>query len=849
MAILNAEALAERVRNLGALNGVRLLLVTVPPGGVPDVAQLEVRFHNANGLAAIVAAVAGAPALARSIFPISGGQRRRAGPATGQVQVTAVAAGPAADALTLTVAPIGDYSTYTLKVSHPSMDPLSALSAIQFKFRPGCFSSECAPCREPGSEAPANPPIDYLAKDYDSFRHTLIAAMMQRVPGWTPTSEADLDQTLLELFSAAGDELSDYQDRVMNEAYLGTARKRVSLARHARLVDYHVHQGNQASTWLALEVGNGQNGTLPRGFMAWTGLDVNDRSAQVFITREPARMHHLLNRMELYTWSDALPALEAGATTADLLLSDPSQVAADTVRNLICNGEIQQLVIEEALNPTTGVPTGRDLRKRQLLRLRPCGPATTTPGAESVLDPVTGQWCVRVRWIDDDKLRFNYCGTIDCDPPIGRVSGVTLFGGNLAVAHHGRPRRVRFVDPSTPLFGSDVLHYEPAMAIAAVPTEQPCCDAHAQPTFPARGAVCRLPDAGLMYRNIPLGGEVPPISTLRVVVQDGSFETWDEVISFIHSGGGPNDNDFVVETDEERLSAVRFGHDGNGRELPPNATVRLEYQFGDPLAGNVGADSILHLDRNDVALFGPLSAADQLVFQALLANAAVRNPFDVVDGRAPESAAAVIRRAPEAYRFRQLRAVTLEDYVRRAEEVEGVSRAAAAYAWTGSWRTVRITIDPVGTTELSPALRARVGEYLESVRLIGEDLEVRAPRYVPLDVRLAVCARPEFWPQDVAFALRDEFSSSFTSDGRQGFFHPDRFTFGQPLYASEIIGRAQAVPGVEHVISLTMKRWNDTAAPSDAVVNLRPNEVVAVLNDPDDLERGFMQIDVRGGRQ
>src|SRR5215204_5886771 len=110
-----------------------------------------------------------------------------------------------------------------------------------------------------------------LAKDYDSFRHALISWMVNRVPGWQPTSEADLDQVLLELFSAAADELSDYQDRVMNEAYLATARERVSLARHARLMDYHVHQGNQASTLLALELAPAKDGMLPKGLTSWTG--------------------------------------------------------------------------------------------------------------------------------------------------------------------------------------------------------------------------------------------------------------------------------------------------------------------------------------------------------------------------------------------------------------------------------------------------------------------------------------------------------------------------------------------------------------------------------------------------
>jgi hypothetical protein len=820
--------------------------VTVPPGGVPNRAQLEVRFHNANGLAAILAAVAGAPALARAIFPLRGGHRRKAGSATGQVQVTLVAATAQPDVLNLTVEPIGDYSTYTLGAHDPVFDTLPALSEVNFKFRPGCFSTECAPCTAPRPPARANPRIDYLAKDFDSFRHALLAAMMQRVPGWTPTSEADFDQTLLELFSAAGDELSDFQDRVMNEAYLGTARKRVSLARHARLVDYHIHQGNQASTWLTLEVTNGLSGTLPAGVTAWSGLDRNDPSAQIFLTQDSASVHFLLNRMEIYTWSGAQPALEAGATSADLALAVPTQASADTVRDLILHDQIEHLLIEEALNPTTGAPAGRDLRKRQLLELT---------DAQSIHDTLTGHWLVRVKWRDQDKLRFNYCGTIDCDPPLGRVAGVSVFRGNLVMAYHGRPRIVNFHDPTVPIFvGSRTdFHYEPS----PVPDNdgaaegKSCCTEHEKPSLPARGVVCRLPDAYVMYRNSPPGGEVPPRSTLRVITQEGPQRNeWEERINFIHSGDGPNDDHFVVETDEERLSVVRFGHDGNGRELAPGATVECRYQVGDPLAGNIGLDTVTQLDRNNVELYGALTTpAEILTFQNLMANAMVRNPFDVVDGRAPEPATQIIRNAPEAYRYRQLRAVTLEDYVRRAEEVEGVSRASAAYAWTGSWRTVRITVDPEGTTELTPALRARVAAYLESVRLIGEDLEIRPPRFVPLDVQLTVCAAPEFWPEDVAFALRDEFSDSFTADGRAAFFNPDRFTFGQALHASEIIGRAQAVTGVEHIISLTMKRWNDRAAPSDAIVNLRPNEIILVANDPNDMERGSITIDVRGGRR
>src|SRR4029453_780247 len=123
-----------------------------------------------------------------------------------------------------------------------------------------------------------------------------------------------------------------------------------------------------------------------------------------------------------------------------------------------------------------------------------------------------------------------------------------------------------------------------------------------------------------------------------------------------------------------------------------------------------------------------------------------------------EPTAEIIRRVPEAYRYRQLRAVTLSDYVTRAEEIEGVSRAAAQYAWTGSWRTVRVTIDPVGTTELSYQLRKTVEDYLNAVRLIGEDLEIRPPIFVPLEIDVVLCAEPDVWEEDIKFVLEQEFS-------------------------------------------------------------------------------------------
>ncbi len=816
MAILNQEALSKRASLLDSmsLNGIRMVLVRLDPVVNPTQAILTVQFYNNQQIASILADIAATPALAKQYFPIDGGSRISAGPATGQVQTTAVAGVATGTTLDLTVAPIGDYSVYTLRVEHDKFDPV--FSHINFKFRPGCFNADCSP-EWKAAPAPADDPaIDYLSKDFDSFRHTMIAAMMQRVPGWQPTSEADLDEVLLELFSAAADELSDYQDRVMNEAYLGSVRKRVSLARHARLVDYHVHQGNQASTTLALEVVGGTN-KLPRGLRAWTGLDQETADSQVFMSNQEYVVDSLLNELGLYTWSDSAPALEVGATTADLrLLSGGGEADAVQIRDHINNGEIRQLLIQEWLNPDTGRAADANPQKRQLL--------TLLPNAAKMQDPVTAEWLVRVHWQDSDKLKFNYCFTIDCAV---KVENVSKFHGNLVEVFHGIPRKMTFVEPGTPLADDQHRHFE-------------------RPTQPAAangaqrwGVLCTLPPEPLAYRNTPPGGDTEPQTTLWTDgVSDPSVkvdsETWTEVINFIHSDDtAANGSNYVVETDENQHSVIRFGNAVNGRDLPEGATVVCQYQSGFGLDGNVGADSIAHC----TAPAGPVTVTT------------CWNPLDVTNGRAPESFDSVIRRAPEAYRFRQLRAVTLQDYVDRAEQLPEVSRAAASYAWTGSWRTVRVAIDPKGTEVLDDALRQKIESYLNAVRLLGEDLEVRPPLFVPLEIHVSVCINPDYWKEDLRFLLAQTFSSSYKPDGTLAFFHPDRWTFGQSLYRSQIEGALLAIEGVEHVVFVGMKRWNARGRFLSDVLEVGPNEIIEVLSDPDRMEHGYIDFDIQGGRQ
>jgi hypothetical protein len=822
--ILDAEVLEERARNLAArgLNGIRLVFVELLPAAAPTEARLDVEFHTVHELANILAAVGGG-ATPHAIFPISGGVRVRAGAGSGQVRVDQVVAGPTADRLQLRVTPIGDYSTYTLSVNFTHIDPVFA--DIEFKFRPACFNMNCAEMTRPPAPLPL-PAIDYLAKDFDSFKHTLISAMQQRVPDWRPTSEADLDQVLIDLIAADADELSDFQDRTFNEAYLTSARKRVSLARHARLMDYHIHQGNQAATWLALEVSAAV--TLPAGFGAWTGSAWQNTDSRIFVTGAAVDCDPLFNELVLYTWGDSVTALEAGSTSADLALPSPLNAAnaadAITLRDLLNSNAPHHLLIQEALNPETGTVSGRDPRARQLLQL--------TGNAEAVFDPmagVAGQWCVRVHWRDTDRLKRRYCFITHCDLALP-VTGVSRFHANLVRITHGRPYRTILRPPGSPL------------AVANPAAFEYTDEAHYETT--PWGVLGTLPHAPLAYHDTAPGGVAPTRSTLAVVVS-GFADPWQEQSDLIESQ--EDHEHFIVETDEYRVSRLRFGNGVNGRALPADAAITCHYQIGDGIDGNVGADVISAFD----------AGAHPNVIQ-------VWNPFDVTGGRRPEPVAEIIRRVPEAYRARQLRAVTLEDYVRRAEELPGVARASARYAWTGSWRTVRVAIDPQGTTELPEPLRLQIAAHLDAVRLIGEDLEVRPAGFVPLDIFMRLCAHPDYWPEDLRALLDLEFSDGYTADGRRGFFHPDEWSFGQPLHVSQLIGRALSVQGVGRVLLVSIRRLHAISGPSLATITVAPEdvtlpvpdklevrsfEIIQVANDPGLLETGRINFEILGGRQ
>jgi hypothetical protein len=368
--------------------------------------------------------------------------------------------------LVIGVSTAGDFSPYTLRLVNSAAqaqeDPFEMtevltgfdpqLAEVEFYFKVECppfFDCKPQPPDCP-PDLPAPPAINYLAKDYGSFRTVILDRLSQLLPAWDATSEADLGIALAELIAYIGDRLSYKQDAVATEAYLQTARSRVSLRRHARLVDYHIHDGCNARVWMQLRVNFAVN--LKTGTRFYTSADGmpktlagNERAALdagvvIFESMQDAKLFSQHNEMSFYTWGEADCCLPKGATEATL---------RDTFENLQA-GDV--LIFQEMAGPETGNPADADLRHRCAVRLT--NVATHNAAGKLLVDPLfekgTGKPITsaaqqptpvtQIQWSADDALPFPVCISskyLDSKQKEQQLQDVSKVFGNVVLADHG----------------------------------------------------------------------------------------------------------------------------------------------------------------------------------------------------------------------------------------------------------------------------------------------------------------------------------------------------------------------------------------------------------------------------
>lgn len=876
------QLVRNQAENEGGLNGIDYVEI------VEDTHQHLLCVHFFGGI----------PSLVRANVRIEGGRRIR------DIQVLEVQPHVSfdvehQDCLRVEVDHAGDFSCYkvclyevdseglTTSVPLKGFDPRYACA--EFSFKVDCSSdldckveSLCLP------EVSPPPEINYLARDYASLRQLLFDRLSLLIPDWQERHVPDLGVALVELLAYTGDYLSYYQDAVATEAYLDTARQRISVRRHARLVDYFIHEGCNARAWLAIWTKDDlHDPTLTYKDIYFTA-GPDDTDAIVFEPLAPQpdapiQLFKAHNEIPFYTWGSQECCLPKGATSATLrdewkvaeaqpvpqpdygqakpyqqaeYYQPPKHEPPPPTRTLqLKPGDV--LIFEEVLGPKTGSPNDADHSRRHVVRLTRVTPVEDPLVKEKPTDsyeelPVP---LVEIEWGVEDALPFHLCLSARLPvPKCDLIEKISVARGNVILVDHGRtidsPEYLGQVGQKSvhgecackgsvmdlttkPEVFRPILERTPLTFSELPDWNAPAASIVIQDPRVARPQIhsliglpakCAEPDDQRIPE--PLTGTDPNDARWR----------WHSQPDLLGSGG--LDNHFVVEIDNDGRACLRFGDDELGHQPQPCMIFRAVYRVGNGPSGNVGADVITTVGwrkRTDSGI-----------------ELRPRNPLPATGGLGFEPLAEAKLFAPAAFRQQLERAITADDYARLAERYprRKVQRAGSSLKWTGSWYAAEVSIDPFGSESGDPELFGQIEQYLYLYRRMGHDVEVELARYVPLKIELDVCVQPHYLRGHVDAALLDVFSSGVTEDGRPGLFHPDNLTFGEGIYLSKLVAAALAVTGVESVQVTKLERLGegDHGELNDGILKLGPLEVPQLDNDPNFPERGTLKITLRGGR-
>jgi hypothetical protein len=805
------------------------------------------------------------------------------------------------DWMEITVDKAGDFSPYTLRLvetderGHPIIDrdesgreqfrPFhgfdSRYAELEFSFKPGCPTDlDCKIALICPPEKRVEPEINYLAKDYASFRQLILDRLALIMPDWRERHVPDIGIALVEVLAYAGDYLSYYQDAVGTEAYLDTARKRISVRRHTRLVDYYLHEGCNARAWVFVHI-TAEDQTFKREEIAFItpsdvglpngehvlGADELDKlPAGSFEYFEPmaeeVRFCQAHNEIGFYTWGDLQCCLPRGSTSATLrdewVSSERTKSANDEeVADDVCPPSHPEsppptrklslkpgdyLLFEEVIGPKTGNPADKDPARRHVVRLievteieDPLYRETLPDHAEDFSTPL-----IEIEWAPEDALPFPLCisaiGPADVRPPqlpCRLIENISVARGNVILVDHGRTIEERPPFDPVPTERSDVF-CEGEGRVSETTTTPGKFRPHLQrgPLVFAEPLTKDAPASNLLTQNPRR--TVPSVKLTTATSEPNEWLPRADLLS-----SESDAQHFVVEIDDEGIGQLRFGDGETGRMPEAGMVFNATYRIGGGVAGNVGAETI-----SQIVWPGERTLSGDTLH--------ARNPLSARGGTAPEPIAEAKLFAPRAFRKELQRAIIAEDYaaIVMREFPALVQRAGAELRWTGGWYAVRVAIDPRGTLAASPALLERIEKLLQRYRRMGHDVQVVAARYVPIEIEMTICVQPHFLRGHVEAALLDVFQSGLRTNGEPGFFHPDNLTFGDPIYLSRLVAAAQAIEGVESVQVTKLERLFAGANREIELgfLPIGPLEVARLDADPINPENGKLKLDLKGGR-
>jgi hypothetical protein len=394
----------------------------------------------------------------------------------------------------------------------------------------------------PSSDVSRPAAIDYTARDFDVLRTMLQAVADERAGMGLADHPVSQTGALIEQLAYLGDALSYSQDGVATEAYLASARRRISVSRHAELLDYVVGTAQSARVWVRFKA-----------------------AAQITL---PARTQLLAGAAALPVLvpADALPAaLAAGALVFETL--DEVTLEPDRAPYQLASMQHAAARLAPGATSATVAGSGTGLHAGQLILIEPVDPLSTPAGQVVRLTQVSDA-------AQDTIVEWGQADALVGDEALTQTA-VQLRVGNLVLAEQAQthdwavlPRPVSGV-----AYWPELPFLRPAFT-APAPAGGNGTGASATDMLNATGAQIQ---AAVEVRAGP----------------EGYFRPWSVRQSLLDSG--PFDPAFVVEVEDDGTARLRFGDGTNGMRPPVGATFEAMVRSGGGSAGNVGIGAIAHI--------------------------------------------------------------------------------------------------------------------------------------------------------------------------------------------------------------------------------------------------------------
>lgn len=755
-------------------------------------------------------------------------------------------------------------------IPHPDFDPIYSSIAFRFQKEEEISEFDCQKNSACSPQPPLQEPnISYLAKDYASFRQLILDRMSLTMPEWQERHVPDIGVALAEILAYVGDHLSYYQDAVATEAYLDTARQRISVRRHARLVDYTMHEGCNARAWVAVAVN--EDCEIVKGNYFITGIKgaktvlSSDDLRQVQFSQyevfepvffknskdatcdqqkdaavqeddEKIFLKKSRNEISFYSWGNQECWLPKGATSATLIdgiaveqatkdthfagqnqeqvqvqQTAPVYLARDTRKLDLQIGDV--LLFEEMKGPKTGKEADANPQRRHAVRLISVVPS---------VDKLTETPLIEIVWAKEDALPFPLCiSAMGPAPECELVKDVSIARGNIILVDHGRTVNYEFPE-AVPLkeeiaFCKGIGYpsekrliagrYCPSLSNRPLTFSQPVKKNMSASALLAQYARKALPLIKLFSFNEEDKSYVQLCPDQQVQQEIAAEEkTAQAVITPAAEKSG-------LEQWCPQVDLLASGPNDRHFVVEIDNDGRAHLRFGDDELGEQ-PDAGLHFQaeyRVGNGLAGNVGAeaiAHLVSERGVLSVSDIRNPLPAQGGTAAETMDEVRLFAPQAFLKEQRRAVIADDYAAIIERdfKTKVQRAVARLRWNGSWHEVLIAVDPLGAEKADDALLKQIKKHLHPFRRIGHELAIKSAERVPVRLAMTINVQPTYLRGHVKAALLELFSNRILPDGHKGLFHPDNLTFGDGIRVSKLIAEAQKVAGVESAQVTTLER-------------------------------------------